>query len=614
MACFAEATCVGGECLVDPNASVDCPASTDPCVAALACDPATGACTVEVPADAGAPCDADDDVCTHDACDGAGACAASGDVDECVTENQNNPCWTYVCNKKTGCAKTDFVEGLSCTDNNPCTVNDACGFNDNGQETCLGSPVDVDDGNPCTDDSCDAGTIDHAPVVGAGCTATQPCQTTGVCNAEGTCDATGVCSGCVTDGDCAAEGTPCAPASCGPEGECVVADEDVVSCTEPEDPCLSAACDPASGDCVESPTGDGGTCDDGDDCTLIDTCQGGACQPGDAVDCDDGNPCTNDTCGGGACFHPLASDGTSCGDEKSCQDGVCADDTAQCLSWGGGEAAPKDIHFGPAVALLGDDVHVLGGSPSFQHLRYDAAGSSWTEGPQMPGNGVVEGAAVAIGGRIYTVGNAFDQSVRIFDPDAGDDGEWTMGAERPTDSGRAPAVGTDGAALFAFGGTNGGLLGSADSHRYSPGDNAWTDVAPMPTARGFAAYATDGNRVYVIGGRDTSSAEDILAANEAYDLSGGGWTERAPMPTPRNGAVAAVVDGRVVVAGGFTGSTVTTLVEVYHPGDDAWTSCDPMATARNGGVAAAHGGLMLVFGGGSGSGKTSMEIATPLWD
>jgi len=40
-----------------------------------------------------------------------------------------------------------------------------------------------------------------------------------------------------------------------------------------------------------------GTCDDGDACTVGDACKEGKCEAGeDPLDCDDGNPCTDDSC------------------------------------------------------------------------------------------------------------------------------------------------------------------------------------------------------------------------------------------------------------------------------------------------------------------------------
>ena len=52
------------------------------------------------------------------------------------------------------------------------------------------------------------------------------------------------------------------------------------------------------GDCCSSSCSfEVGSCDDGNACTVADTCDGaGACVPGSAPDCDDGNLCTTDSC------------------------------------------------------------------------------------------------------------------------------------------------------------------------------------------------------------------------------------------------------------------------------------------------------------------------------
>ena len=78
-------------------------------------------------------------------------------------------------------------------------------------------------------------------------------------------------------------------------------------------------------DCNNTP------CDDGNFCTVSDTCQAGACGAGPARDCSDGNQCTTDTCNEGTdqCDHPVVGDGTSCSDgafctqNDSCQAGSC---------------------------------------------------------------------------------------------------------------------------------------------------------------------------------------------------------------------------------------------------------------------------------------------------
>lgn len=62
----------------------------------------------------------------------------------------------------------------------------------------------------------------------------------------------------------------------------------------------------------------GAGCDDRDPCTVNDRCQAGTCR-GDAIDCNDNNPCTDDTCFGGICQHPLAA-------AKCLINGVCWSD------------------------------------------------------------------------------------------------------------------------------------------------------------------------------------------------------------------------------------------------------------------------------------------------
>ncbi|MFM1889685.1 MAG: hypothetical protein RLZZ565_442, partial [Planctomycetota bacterium] len=75
--------------------------------------------------------------------------------------------------------------------------------------------------------------------------------------------------------------------------------------------CVDLATDPANcGEC-------GVVCDDGDPCT-VDTCVDGECVH-TAINCDDGDPCTVDTCVDGVCVHtPIDADGdgyasTTCG-------------------------------------------------------------------------------------------------------------------------------------------------------------------------------------------------------------------------------------------------------------------------------------------------------------
>src|SRR5204863_30434 len=81
--------------------------------------------------------------------------------------------------------------------------------------------------------------------------------------------------------------------------------------------CTNDLCDPAIG-CVNAPIPNccvsNGDCDDGDICNGLETCVNNTCVAGTPPDCDDHNPCTDDTCdaGGTSTGHAAGNVGTEC--------------------------------------------------------------------------------------------------------------------------------------------------------------------------------------------------------------------------------------------------------------------------------------------------------------
>ena len=59
------------------------------------------------------------------------------------------------------------------------------------------------------------------------------------------------------------------------------------------DPCTDDSCDASLGCLHPANTA---TCDDGDACTVGDVCVQANCQSGNALSCDDNNACTDDSC------------------------------------------------------------------------------------------------------------------------------------------------------------------------------------------------------------------------------------------------------------------------------------------------------------------------------
>jgi hypothetical protein len=287
--CQADGSCQG--------APVVCVA-LDQCHLPGTCDPATGQCSNPNATD-GAPCN-DGDACTQsDACQ-AGVCVGSNPV-SCPPPDACH--WPGVCNQITGLC--DYVAK---SDNTLCGADNAC-----AHDVCLGGvcvpnvpkPLGTpcSDGNLCTQqDACDATgqCVSGAPAL---------CPPSDDCHEAGSCDsATGQClPGALKDGWCFIGGV------------CVQA-----TLPNPVNPCQ--VCMPTLSRTTYS-NADGLPCDDGNACTIGDTCLAGSCVSGVAtVIC----PPPPDAChlagvcnpANGTCDYPDAANGTAC-TGGTCSAGVC---------------------------------------------------------------------------------------------------------------------------------------------------------------------------------------------------------------------------------------------------------------------------------------------------
>ena len=267
------------QCEVDEATVVVCdePAGVDaPCLEAV-CDPLAGSCSLAAAHDQ-APCDDGDDCALGDACAG-GLCLAGTPVN-C---NDGNACSADSCSEDDGC-----VHGPAdgpCNDGDVCTLGDKC---TNG--VCVGGleALACDDANTCTTDVCDAA---------LGCTYTAN---------GGACD----------------DGNPCTVGDHCEGTACVV--ESILVCND-DNLCTNDLCDPAQG-CLhllnQAP------CNDGNKCTTLDTCNLGECAGSEPLVCSDGNGCTSDSCDPlvGCKFEPTTAacdDGNLCTQDEQCANGTC---------------------------------------------------------------------------------------------------------------------------------------------------------------------------------------------------------------------------------------------------------------------------------------------------
>jgi hypothetical protein len=319
-ACTLGDTCSGGQC--KGLSALPCndgnPCTTDSCDAkagcqfqdnTLPCDDfnsctvgetcKNGTCTPDKPA----ACD-DGNPCTTDACDAKGGCSATPNTAPC---DDGSVCtWGDIC--AGGACKPG--KALACKDGNPCT-DDSCDAATGCQFVANSAPCS--DGNTCTEsDSCADGVC--TPGTAKACDDGNPC-TTDACDPKGGCVASPNTAPC-DDGSLCTSGDVCGGGQCNP-GK-------VVSCDD-GNPCTNDSCDPAQG-CFQ--LANAAPCSDNNVCTQDDTCSDGKCLPGLPVNCDDGNVCTDDQClptkgcdtkdNTASC-----SDGNVCSGADVCKGGAC---------------------------------------------------------------------------------------------------------------------------------------------------------------------------------------------------------------------------------------------------------------------------------------------------
>jgi hypothetical protein len=162
------------------NAGATCRAAASQCDVAELCSGSSALCPADAKAIDGAGC-SDNDACTSvDTCQ-AGVCVAGPQV----PIDDNNVCTHDSCHPSTGVAHTPLAAGSSCGDANLCNGSETC----DGAGSCApGSPLDPNDGNPCTVDTCDPERgAQHDPTPGVICSPGNACTGAGTCDASGTC-------------------------------------------------------------------------------------------------------------------------------------------------------------------------------------------------------------------------------------------------------------------------------------------------------------------------------------------------------------------------------------------------------------------------------------------
>jgi len=205
-------------------------------------------------------------------------------------------------------------------------------------------------------------------------------------------------------------------------------------------------------------------------------------------------------------------------------------------------------------------------------------------------------ALASIGLDLYLIGGEVEAGViNLVDVFETDSHQWYSASTKPT----AVADAT-GAVLFGEIFVPGGRLAderpTAVVEAYSPSNNAWRPVAPLPIPVAGGLALSDDSLLYLIGGWD---GQRHLSTIYAYDPDADSWKELPPMKHARSMAAGGVMNNRLYVVGGWDGERELPTCEYFDVEANTWHECPSISLPRAGaGATVLSNNLLYVIGGG----------------
>jgi non-specific serine/threonine protein kinase len=240
-----------------------------------------------------------------------------------------------------------------------------------------------------------------------------------------------------------------------------------------------------------------------------------------------------------------------------------------------------------------------------------AAVLAWVGGAPIPeprtevAAGVVRGEIVVVGG--LTADGAPSARVDAYSP-AGD--RWRRLPDLPV-AVHHPLAASDGRRLYVVGGYGNPIGGGGPTRGAFVFDGgAWRTLPRLPEPRAAGGAAVLRGRLYVVGGR---AANGLARRAFALDLGTRRW-QLIPAPTPREHLAVTTAAGKIYAVGGRKAGYDTNLTtfEAWSPGAARWTRLAPLPSPRGGTGAAAAAGSIVSVGGEAPSGTIRSVYAYSL--
>jgi len=236
------------------------------------------------------------------------------------------------------------------------------------------------------------------------------------------------------------------------------------------------------------------------------------------------------------------------------------------------------------------------------HTISPASGTgTWTDLARMPGGGRGDGSGAVVGGLLLVVGGqgAIGQDVEAYDPKTN---TWETQVKMPVALNHANVAGV-GDKLYVMGGRD-----STASYVYNPlapmADRKWTTIATIPGQRESSSVGVISGKIYLAGGA-VSHTDPPRGELFVYDPATDQWDITQPaLPVGRTHAASAVINDVLYIAAGRIYAERLTepagwiaSTYAYDPKTKQWTKKKDAPTARSGCVGAAIKGLLIVAGG-----------------
>jgi len=277
-----------------------------------------------------------------------------------------------------------------------------------------------------------------------------------------------------------------------------------------------------------------------------------------------------------------------------------------------------------AGAVIGDAMY-LAGEDNTETFKFDFKTNKWSTVASRIHAGNHNSAHV-IDGLWYIVGGIDANSygtVQIYNTKTD---TWKEGKTMPWDGGSVCSAYIDGY-IYACGGVQGfedghrrgGTNTTAQCGKYDVATNSWTYMKSMPYGRNHAATTSEGEKMWVFGGRmGRNVPSNGFNTVQVYDPKTDKWetsedpdSKLKPFPQERGGMGTAryaknangvgefyIFGGETETGKNATSNFVYSRVDIYNPSTNSWRSGKNMPLPRHGIYPLLYQGKLYIGGGG----------------